>query len=133
MSKVLIVDDHITFRKGLNLMLQELPEVMEIVELVDGEQFLNALPEILPDIVFMDIRMPGISGIEAAAMALKQIPGLRIVILTMFGEEKYLKGAIDAGVKGFILKPPTLLQLKEVYQAVMTGQSYFPTELKSWQ
>lgn len=129
MSKILICDDHIAFRKGLNMMLQELPEVNEICEVSDGAQFLNTLIHFLPDLIFLDIRMPVISGIEATIYALKKNPELKIIILTMFGEEKYLKGAIDAGAKGFILKPPTLLQLKEAYQAIMKGGCYFSHEL----
>lgn len=132
MSKVLIVDDHTAFRKGLNLMIQEIPEVKEVVELVDGEQFLNTIDKILPDVIFMDIRLPGISGMDAAVLALKQNPQLRIIFLTMFGEEKYYRDAMNAGAKGFILKPPTLLQLKDAYQTVMQGRVYFPTELKLW-
>ena len=132
MSKVLIVDDHIAFRKGLGLMLQEIPDVKEVVELVDGEQFLSKVHEISPDIIFMDIRLPGISGMDAAVLALQQNPQFRIIFLTMFGEEKYYRDAMDAGAKGFILKPPTLLQLKNAYHTVMQGSVYFPTELKLW-
>lgn len=130
MTKILIVDDHIAFRRGIHLMLEEIPEVMEITELASGTQFLDQVDKITPDLIFMDIRMPGISGIEAAVNALKSNPNLRIIILTMFGEEKYLKEAMEAGVKGFIMKPPSLLQLKEAYQTVMANEMYFPTELK---
>lgn len=130
MTKILIVDDHLAFRRGLHLLLKELPEEVEITEMESGTQFIEELDNISPDLVFMDIRMPGISGIEAATMALKTRPELRIIILTMFGEEKYLKEAMDAGVKGFTIKPPTLSQLKEAFQTVMQNEIYFPSELK---
>lgn len=129
MSKILICDDHVPFRNGLNMMLQEIPQVNEIFEVSDGKQFLNTLTHFSPDLVFLDIRMPEISGIEATISALKDNPKLKIIILTMFGEEKYLKGAIKAGAKGFILKPPTLVQIKEAYQVVMNGGAYFPPNL----
>ena len=132
MSKVLIVDDHLAFRRGLHLMLEEITEVTEIEECETGLQFLDQFEESAPDLVFMDIRMPGISGIEAAAKALNQNPDLRIIVLTMFGEEKYLKDAMEAGVMGFITKPPSLLQLKEAYQTVMQNAPFFPSELKTW-
>lgn len=129
MAKILICNDHIAFRKGLIMMLQELPEVNEIYEVSTGAQFLNTLNHLTPDLIFLDIRMPIINGIEATISALKKKPELRIIILTIFGEEKYLKNAIRAGAKGFILKPPTLLQIKEAYQAVMKGGYYFPPNL----
>ncbi|MDP3444488.1 MAG: response regulator transcription factor [Ignavibacteria bacterium] len=130
MSKIIIVDDHLTFRKGLHLMLKEIQEVKEIAECENGLQFLSQVEQISPDLVFMDIRLPGMSGIEAAVKALKQNSNLRIIILTMFGEEKYLKEAMEAGVKGFLLKPPTLFQLRVAYQTVMQDKLYFPTELR---
>ena len=132
MSKVLIVDDHLAFRRGLHLMLEEINEVTEVAECETGLQFLDQFEEIAPDLVFMDIRMPGISGIEASAKALKQNPDLRIIVLTMFGEEKYLKEAMEAGVMGFITKPPSLSQFKEAYQTVMQNAPFFPSELKTW-
>lgn len=131
MTKILIVDDHLAFRKGLHLMLKELPEVIEISEMENGTQFINALDTISPDLVFLDIKMPGISGIEAASIALKKKPELRIIILTMFGEEKYLKEAIDVGVKGFTTKPPTLAQLKDAYMSVINNGVYFPSVEKN--
>lgn len=129
MSKILICEDHIPFRKGLNMMLQEIPDVSEICEVSDGKQFLNTLDHFSPDLVFLDIRMPIISGIEATISALKNNPELKVIFLTMFGEEKYLKGAIYAGAKGFILKPPSLHQIKEAYQVVMNGGRYFPSNI----
>jgi DNA-binding NarL/FixJ family response regulator len=132
MSKVLIVDDHQAFRRGLHLMLEEIQEVTEVAECETGLQFLNQVEDMAPDLVFMDIRMPGISGIEAAVKALQINPKLRIIVLTMFGEEKYLKDAMEAGVKGFITKPPSLSQLKEAYETVMQNAHFFPSELKTW-
>lgn len=126
MSKVLIVDDHISFRSGLKLMLGEIDGIKEIVEVPDGEKFLDLLAGELPDIVFLDIRLPGISGIEAASAAIKKYPRLRIIMLTMFSEEKYLKDAMEAGAKGFIQKPPTLFQLREAYNTVINDYHYYP-------
>ena len=130
MTKIIIVDDHPAFRQGLHLMLKELSGTLEITEMESGTQFIDELESIQTEVIFMDIRMPGISGLEAASIALKKRPELRIIILTMFGEEKYLKDAMDAGVKGFIIKPPTLLQLKEAFKTVINNNIYFPSKLK---
>lgn len=130
MIKIIIVDDHSAFRQGLHLMIGEVSSEIEIYEMESGAQFIEELEFISPDLVFMDIRMPGISGIEAADIALKKRPELRIIILTMFGEGKYLKAARDVGVKGFLIKPPSLFQLKEAFARVMDDEFYFPSELK---
>ncbi len=132
MIKIVIVDDHPAFRQGLHLMLKELSPAIEIIEMDSGSLFIEDLEDTCPDLVFMDIRMPGINGIEVATIALKQQPKLRIIILTMFGEEKYLKEAMEVGVKGFLIKPPSLLQLKKTYNIVMDNGSYFPSELKTF-
>lgn len=126
----MIVDDHISFRRGLKLMLGEIDDIKEIVEVPDGENFLILLNDYLPDLVFLDIRLPGISGLEAACAAIKQHPLLRIIMLTMFSEEKYLKDAMEAGAKGFIQKPPTLVQLREAYFTVINGNNFFPALLQ---
>ena len=126
MSKVLIVDDHVAFSRGLRLMMKEIIEVDSIEEVRSGELFLKWLESSNTDLVFLDIRMPGISGIEASRQALKLYPDLKIIVLTMYGEHKYLEEAMETGVRGFILKPPGLSQLKEAYTTVMDGGFYFP-------
>lgn len=128
MSTVLIVDDHVAFSKGLRLMMKEIIDVDTIEELHSGEDFLIWLESSQADLVFIDIRMPGISGIEASRQALKLYPELKIIVLTMFGEYQYMEEAIETRARGFLLKPPGLSELKEAYTTVMNGGLYFPTE-----
>lgn len=131
MSKVLIVDDHAAFLKGLKLMVKEISEVEVVEEASSGETFLKTLEIVNPDLVFMDIRMSGISGLEASRTALKINPELKIIILTMYGEFKYLEEAMATGVRGFLLKPPTLQQIKDAYSSVISGGVYFPEFAKN--
>lgn len=126
MSYVLLVDDYKAFLHGLKLMVHEIPEVTIIKEASSGEQFLDLIRIAKPDLVFLDIRMPNINGIEAVREALQLYPDLKIIILTMYGEEQYLEEAKAAGVKGFMLKPPTLRQIREAYSEVIKGGEYFP-------
>jgi len=126
MSYVILVDDYKAFLHGLKLMVHEIPEVTIISEARSGEQFLELIKIAKPDLVFLDIRMPNINGIEVVREALKLYPDLRIIILTMYGEEQYLDEAKAVGVKGFLLKPPTLRQIREAYSVVTEGGEYFP-------
>lgn len=123
MIKILIVDDHQEFRRGLHFMLEELLSEVEITEMTSGNQFISELNTISPNLIFMDIRMPGINGLKAASIALKQNPKLRIIMLTMFLEGKYLNEAKAIGIKSFLIKPPTLSQLKQAYNTAMCNES----------
>ena len=125
-TTIIIVDDHTTFRKGLKMIIQELPDVEVIAEASSGAQFLEILKSSVPDLAFIDIRMPGISGLEATRKALEHFPDIKIIIISMFGEVKYYEDAVSSGAKGFLLKPPTLLQIKSAYHDVMNGKTYFP-------
>lgn len=109
-------------------MMKEIIDVDTIEELHSGEDFLIWLESSQADLVFIDIRMPGISGIEASRQALKLYPELKIIVLTMFGEYQYMEEAIETRARGFLLKPPGLSELKEAYTTVMNGGLYFPTE-----
>lgn len=126
MSHVLLVDDHIAFLHGLKLMIKEISDVESVDEAYSGEAFLELLCISEPDLVFLDIRMSGISGLEASRKALLLYPDLKIIVLTMYGEYKYLEESIATGVKGFLLKPPTLQQIRDAYFTVIQGGIYFP-------
>ena len=130
MTKIVIVDHHVSFRRSLRLMLQEIPEEIEITEIDSSFKFIDDLNLLSPDLVLMDSRLSQRSGIETATIALSKKPTLRIILLTMFNENKYVQEAKNAGIKGLIPKPPSLLELKEAYCAVMNGGFYFPSKLK---
>lgn len=126
MSHVILVDDYKAFLHGLKLMVHEIPEVTLINEVRSGVQFLELIKDVKPDLVFLDIRMPDINGIEVVRKAIGLHADIRIIILTMFGEEQYLDEARASGVKGFLLKPPSLRQIREAYAVVTGGGEYFP-------
>jgi len=88
--KVIIVEDHTIFREGLKKVLSEIPDVELIGEAENGQVFLELLKKVSPDIVLMDIKMPVMDGLETTDQALKLYPDLKIIILSMFGEEEYL-------------------------------------------
>ena len=130
MTKIVIVDHHAGFRQSLHLMLREIPGQIEITELDSSSKLIAHLDHYSPDLVLMDSRIQDRTAIETATIAFTKIPSLRIVLLTMFNENKYVQEAKDAGIKGLIPKPPTLKELKEAYHAVMNEGFYFSSDLE---
>jgi DNA-binding NarL/FixJ family response regulator len=122
---IVLVDDHQMFREGLSLLLGSFPYVGKISEASDGEEFLMFLKDNQPDIVFMDIDLPRLDGIETTRRAIEMCRDLKIVGLSMFGEEDYYTRMIDAGAKGFVLKNSGIAEIEAAIQQVMAGNNYF--------
>jgi DNA-binding NarL/FixJ family response regulator len=127
--KVAIVDDHSLFRNGLKLLLSGFPEMEVVCESSNGREFLQELNQMTPDIVLMDIEMPVMNGIEATQESLKKLSNLKIITLSMFGEEEYYYKMIDAGVKGFVLKNSDIDEVVKAIHTVMGGGTFFSQEL----
>jgi DNA-binding NarL/FixJ family response regulator len=127
--KVIIVEDQSIFRSGLKLLLNEMSEVVIIDEASNGKEFLEILKLHQPDIVLMDIKMPVMDGIEATRLALEQYPELKVLVLSMFGEEEYLIRMLEAGVRGFLLKNVEEFELHKALLMISQGKNYFSNEL----
>jgi DNA-binding NarL/FixJ family response regulator len=126
---VCIVDDHTLFRNGLRLLLNASSEVRVVAEAGNGQEYLRLLKDTVPDVTLMDIEMPGMNGIETAAEAVKLFPELRIITLSMYGEEEYYVKMIDAGARGFILKNSDINEVISAIKAVYEGGTYFSQDL----
>jgi len=127
--KVIIVDDHTLFRNGLRILLNTLEDYQVVAEAANGRQFLDMLEKSLPDLVLLDINMPVMDGIEAATIAQKLYPDLKIITLSMYGEEDYYYKMVNAGVKGFVLKNSDIKEVKTALDVVFDGGSFFSSEL----
>jgi DNA-binding NarL/FixJ family response regulator len=127
--KIMLVDDHTLFRNGLRILLNNLNEYKVTAEAADGQEFLDRLESHVPDLVLLDIDMPVMNGIEAARLALEKFPDLKIITLSMYGEEDYYYKMVDAGVKGFLLKNSDINEVKAALQTVLEGGTYFSSEL----
>lgn len=126
---VCIVDDHTLFRNGLRLLLNASSEVRVVAEAGNGQEYLRLLKDTVPNVTLMDIEMPGMNGIETAAEAVKLFPELRIITLSMYGEEEYYVKMIDAGARGFILKNSDINEVISAIKAVYEGGTYFSQDL----
>ena len=129
---ILISDDHQLFREGMKLILNNLSYVDEIYEVGNGRDCVTFFREGgTADIVFMDIEMPGMNGIETTIEVLKIKPGLNVVALSMYSDEDYYTKMIDAGAKGFILKNSGIKEVEEAIEHVLSGRNYFSQEILS--
>lgn len=128
---VLLVDDHALFRNGLKLLLNSHEKFRVAGEAATGVEMLDWLAEadVVPDVVLLDISMPDMNGIEAAGEALGRWPDLRIITLSMYGEEDYYFKMVSQGVKGFLLKNSDITEVYAALEAVLDGGSYFSQEL----
>jgi DNA-binding NarL/FixJ family response regulator len=123
--RILIADDHGIVRKGLRLQLEQREEFEVVGEAADGREAVRMAEELGPDVVIMDIAMPNLNGIDAAAQMVKRNAQLKVIILSMHSDESYLTRALTAGVKGYLLKETADLDLYRAVQAVAQGKVFF--------
>jgi len=126
---LIIVDDHLIFRQGLKSII-DIENIANVIgEASSGSEFLELLKIHKPDVVLMDIEMPYMNGMEATRKALEMVPDMKIIAVTMFGDEEYYYKMIELGVKGFIVKSSGINELENAIREVMMGESYFSNEL----
>jgi len=127
--RIIITDDHQLFRNGLKILLNSFNDFEVSGEASNGEEFLKLIRSVTADIALMDINMPLMDGIEATIKGIKINPGLKIIALSMYGEEDYYYRMVDAGAKGFILKDSGISEVRDAILTVMKGGNYFSQEL----
>lgn len=127
--RIVLVDDHALFRTGLRGLLDHTPHCQVVAEAGSGEEFLEMLQGLDADIVFMDFAMSGIDGAQTTERALARRPDLRIITLSMFGEESYYSRMMKAGACGFLLKDSAIDEVLEAIETVAGGGSYFSPQL----
>lgn len=131
--RIILVDDHSLFRNGLRGLLERNEGFRVVGEASSGEEFLSLLEQesFAADIVFMDFSMPGLDGAQTTERALARRPDLRIITLSMFGEESYYSRMVEAGARGFLLKDSDIGDVIEAVETVAAGGSYFSPQLLS--
>lgn len=128
---ILLVDDHELFRQGLCLLLDNHPDARIVAQAGTGIEMLDYLADHRDqvDVVLLDISMPDMDGVQAAELALQRYEDLKIITLSMFGEEDYYFKMVGLGVKGFLLKSSGINEVVEAIGSVYGGGSYFSHEL----
>jgi PAS domain S-box-containing protein len=121
---ILLVDDHSILRTGIRKMLQKLPGVEVVAEAGDGREALALVGDHHPDIVFMDIAMEGLNGLEATARLTKEAPDVRVIMLSMHADEEHVWKALRAGAAGYLLKHADAAEVQLALQTVARGGSY---------
>jgi DNA-binding NarL/FixJ family response regulator len=127
--RIALVDDHALFRTGLKGLLEHSIDCSVVAEAASGEEFLEMVKGLEVDLVFMDFSMAGIDGAQTTEQALAQRPDLRIITLSMFGEESYYTRMVKAGACGFLLKDSSIDEVIESIEEVMREGSYFSPRL----
>jgi two-component system response regulator NreC len=123
--RILIADDHGIVRRGLRLQLEQHGNFEVVGEACDGREAVRTAEQLAPDIVIMDIGMPNLNGVQATTQIVKQRPETGVIILSMHSDEGYLRRALAAGAKGYLLKDSADVDLYRAVEAVANGKSFF--------
>ena len=129
MIRIALVDDHSLFRRGMKMLLSSQADFEVVVEAGSGEEFLQAQAESKVDLVFMDYSMPGINGAETTERALEVDPELKVISLSMFGDNAYYSKMVESGAKGFLLKDSEFDEVLLAVRTVCEGGTYFSPQL----
>ena len=127
--QVLLVDDHLLVRQGLRKILEADARITVVGEMGDGESAIEAALRLRPDVVVIDIGLPGINGIEATSRILRRMGDVAVLMVSMHGDEFYVRRSLKAGAKGYVLKDSEELDLVRAVLTVARGDAYFSAAL----
>lgn len=123
-TRILLADDHAVLRAGLRLLLEAQPDLKVVGEAGDGREAMRLAEELKPELILLDLTMPGLSGMETLPALKKLLPAARILILTMHDDVSYLRQALSRGASGYVLKKAADNELISAVRAVLRGEVY---------
>jgi DNA-binding NarL/FixJ family response regulator len=129
--RIVLADDHVAVRQGLKLLIDAQPDMQVVAEASDGISAVDHARTLKPEVVVMDISMPGVNGLVATRTLRAQVPGTAVVILTRHGDDAYLQELLRAGAAGYVLKQSPADQLLQAVRAVAAGGQYLDSTLTS--
>lgn len=127
--RILLADDHRMFANGLAALLEREPDLEVVGTEPDGREAVRTAIELEPDVVAMDLSMPGLSGIEATRQIVAERPEIKVLCLSMHRERQYLQAALEAGAAGYVLKDRSQQELVEGIRQVAAGEIYLSPEM----
>ena len=127
--RVMLVDDHPAFRTGMTALIENEPDLKVVAEAGDGLEALRLYREKHPDVVLMDLRLPGMGGAEATLSIRKEFPDARVIVLTTFDTDEDIYRAIQSGAKSYLLKDTPNVELAKTIRAVFAGQQILPPKV----
>ncbi|MEK9140532.1 MAG: response regulator transcription factor [Nitrospirota bacterium] len=122
--RIIIVEDHALVRAGMKALLQKIEGTEVVADMGDGLEAIKYVQTSAPDLVLMDIAMPGLNGLDATARIVKESPTTRVILLSMYANEEYLRQALQVGASGYLLKGAELAELELAIKAVARGERY---------
>jgi DNA-binding NarL/FixJ family response regulator len=123
--RLFIADDHTLFRDGLRALFNSLPDIEVVGEAANGDEAVRAITDLLPDVVLMDIQMPGMNGIEATRRIVSTSPHVGVIVVTMLEDDDSVFAAMRAGARGYVLKGVDQEQMLRTVRAVAGGEALF--------
>jgi two-component system NarL family response regulator len=126
-TRVVIVDDHPLVAEGIEAILDSYSDITVAATLSDGQTMIDRLEELSPDVILMDLNMPGLGGLSATELILEQAPETRILVLSMHDTPEYISTALSHGARGYVLKDVPTEEIKQAIDAVMRGERYLCT------
>ena len=123
-TRVVVVDDHPMVAEGIEAILESYDDIDVVATLSDGQTMIDRLAELAPDVILMDLNMPGLGGLSATEMILELRPETRILVLSMHDSREYIATALRHGARGYVLKDVPTDEIKRAIDIVMTGDKY---------
>jgi len=127
--RILVADDHAPFRGGLGALFLSIPDTEVVGEAATGEEAIAKAADLQPDVILMDIQMPGTNGIEATRAIVRDSPHVGVIVVTMFEDDDSVFAAMRAGAKGYVLKGADQEEILKVIRAVAAGEAHFGPEI----
>src|SRR5919206_1174837 len=128
-TRCLVVDDHTVVRQGLDLLFGDLDDLELVGQVANGEEALEAVERLQPEVVLMDVRLPGIDGVSAVKRIHQSAPGVKFVIFSAYGDKRLLSDAIAAGARGYVMKGSPPEDLLRAIRTVIAGKAFVDPSL----
>ena len=129
--RILLADDHRIIREGLASLLEKQPDMEVIQQVSDGLQAVSVSRDLNPDVVVMDLTMPGMNGIEATRLITNEVPGVKVLCLSVHGDNQFISAVLDAGASGYLLKDCAFEELVTAIHTVIGNQMYLSPGIAS--